>query len=86
MTVAVVTDATSAGEVIALRDGVETKLTDLGAALADVSLRPMTEISTTAPTRTSTSITPRSSETGVQAWGPRERTRGSLALMTMAPR
>jgi dipeptidyl aminopeptidase/acylaminoacyl peptidase len=43
---AVVTDATSAGEVIALRDGKETRLTALG-ELTD--LRPMTEISATAP-------------------------------------
>jgi dipeptidyl aminopeptidase/acylaminoacyl peptidase len=44
--VAVVTDATSAGEVIALGDGVETKLTDFGSL---TGLRPMTGISATAP-------------------------------------
>lgn len=43
---AVVTDAASAGEVIALRDGKETRLTAFG-SLADV--RPMTEINATAP-------------------------------------
>jgi dipeptidyl aminopeptidase/acylaminoacyl peptidase len=43
---AVVTDAASAGEVVALRDGVETKLTDFGRL---AGLRPMTEISATAP-------------------------------------
>ena len=45
---ACVTDATSAGEVIALRDGVETKLTALGAEHR-AGLRPMTEITATAP-------------------------------------
>ena len=43
----VVTDATSAGEVIALRDGSETRLTRSGAGLT--GLRPMTEIGATAP-------------------------------------
>ena len=45
--VACVTDATSAGEVIALRGGKETRLTTLGQELT--GLRPMTEISATAP-------------------------------------
>ena len=43
---AVVTDATNAGEVIALRDGVETMLTDFGTL---TGLRPMIEIGATAP-------------------------------------
>ena len=40
---------TSAGEVIVLRNGIETKLTDLGTGIADAGLRPMTEITATAP-------------------------------------
>jgi dipeptidyl aminopeptidase/acylaminoacyl peptidase len=44
--VACVTNETSAGEVIALRDGVETKLTALGGDIA--GLRPMTEVTATA--------------------------------------
>lgn len=46
---ACVTDMTSAGELIVLRGTKETTLTDLGASLAGTSLRPMTEISATAP-------------------------------------
>lgn len=45
--VACVTDAGSAGEVIVVRGGVETKLTDLGATLPLV--RPMIDITATAP-------------------------------------
>jgi dipeptidyl aminopeptidase/acylaminoacyl peptidase len=46
---ACVTDATSAGDVIVLRDGVETTLTTLGAEIAGAGLRPMVEITATAP-------------------------------------
>jgi dipeptidyl aminopeptidase/acylaminoacyl peptidase len=47
---AVVSDATSAGEVVVLRDGEETRVTDFGAALArSASLRPMEELEATAP-------------------------------------
>jgi dipeptidyl aminopeptidase/acylaminoacyl peptidase len=45
--VACVTSETSSGEVIALRDGVETKLTSLGDGVT--GLRPMVEITATAP-------------------------------------
>jgi dipeptidyl aminopeptidase/acylaminoacyl peptidase len=45
--VACVTSETSAGELIALRNGVETRLTSLGGGIAD--LRPMTGIIATAP-------------------------------------
>lgn len=46
---ACVTDATSAGEVIVLRGGVETILTTLGADIAGAGLRPMVEITAAAP-------------------------------------
>ena len=50
VTAAVVTDDLSAGEVIAVRDGQEKTLSDFGGPLArEVSLRPMTELTTTAP-------------------------------------
>jgi dipeptidyl aminopeptidase/acylaminoacyl peptidase len=45
--VACVTDETSSGEMIALRNGVETKLTAISDGM--ISLRPMTEITATAP-------------------------------------
>jgi dipeptidyl aminopeptidase/acylaminoacyl peptidase len=46
---AVVSDPTSAGEVVVLRDGVETTLSDFGALLArSASLRPMEELEGTA--------------------------------------
>jgi dipeptidyl aminopeptidase/acylaminoacyl peptidase len=47
---AVVSDATSAGEVVVLKDGEERTVTDFGAPLArSASLRPMTELEATAP-------------------------------------
>jgi dipeptidyl aminopeptidase/acylaminoacyl peptidase len=47
---AVVSDATSAGEVVVLKDGEERTVTDFGAPLArSASLRPMTELQATAP-------------------------------------
>jgi dipeptidyl aminopeptidase/acylaminoacyl peptidase len=47
---AVVSDATSAGEVVVLHDGEERTVTDFGALLArSASLRPMTELEATAP-------------------------------------
>jgi dipeptidyl aminopeptidase/acylaminoacyl peptidase len=47
---AVVSDATSAGEVVVLHDGQEQVITDFGALLArSASLRPMTELQATAP-------------------------------------
>jgi dipeptidyl aminopeptidase/acylaminoacyl peptidase len=47
---AVVSDPTSAGEVVVLRDGEERTLTDFGALLArSASLRPMEELEATAP-------------------------------------
>ena len=47
---AVVSDPTSAGEVVVLKDGRERTLTDLGAPLArSASLRPMEELEATAP-------------------------------------
>jgi dipeptidyl aminopeptidase/acylaminoacyl peptidase len=47
---AVVSDATSAGEVVVLQDGEERTVTDFGALLArSASLRPMTELEATAP-------------------------------------
>jgi dipeptidyl aminopeptidase/acylaminoacyl peptidase len=49
VTVAVVADATSAGELVAVRDGRERVLTDFGAGLADAALKPMHEIKASAP-------------------------------------
>jgi dipeptidyl aminopeptidase/acylaminoacyl peptidase len=50
VTAAVVSDPTSAGEVVAVRDGRERTLTDFGAPLArSTSLRPMEELEATAP-------------------------------------
>jgi dipeptidyl aminopeptidase/acylaminoacyl peptidase len=47
---AVVSDPTSAGEVVVLQDGRERTITDFGALLArSASLRPMTELEATAP-------------------------------------
>ena len=47
--VAVVAEATRAGEVVAVRDGLERRLTDFGASLAGSGLRPMQEITASAP-------------------------------------
>jgi dipeptidyl aminopeptidase/acylaminoacyl peptidase len=48
--VAVVSDETSAGEVVVLRDGAERTISDFGSLLArSTSLRPMVEVNTTAP-------------------------------------
>ncbi len=46
---ACVTNAASAGDVIVVRDGTETTLTDFGSQIESVGLRPMTEITATAP-------------------------------------
>ncbi len=47
--VACVTDAATAGEVVAVRNGAEITLTNFGTEVATLGLRPMTEITATAP-------------------------------------